>query len=513
MSGASGPRSRTGPIVSLAVVLGGCMALLLRGCAAALAPGGRVGPRFAAAAPALAAVFAGGAVLAAAAFIRGRRAVARGEGVRPGILLRRAFVAAVLFWAAFVAFVQPYWGLYLDLGAAGAAGVVVLLLFPGPGLARRLPRRLLRAFELLLFDACLAAVLLEAGLRTWAVLDPSPLFARAAAAVEDTLVRHRFRPGQPVLGVRCDERGYADDPPRPRAPGESLVALVGDSFAVGIVPRPFHLSSVAERAFAGVQVYCLGVNRAGPAEYRWILEHDALPLRPDLVVISVFAGNDLLDATHGRRARGFAASVFDRDNVLLWQVPRRLAVLARERRDRGGSRPPGVVQGEDLAAPSDTDPDSWRRSHPWLFDPALEEPTFSREAFLDMEDDRVLGNCGADLRRYPSLFDDLRAMKALCGATPLKVLLIPDEFQVEDGLWNELTSRHPGLPLDRDQPQRLIIAWLAAEGIPVLDLLPILRDVPPLADGQRHLYHLQDSHFNARGNEAAGAALARFLRP
>jgi len=33
-----------------------------------------------------------------------------------------------------------------------------------------------------------------------------------------------------------------------------------------------------------------------------------------------------------------------------------------------------------------------------------------------------------------------------------------------------------------------------------------------MADGLRHLYHRRDTHFNARGNRAAGEALARFLR-
>jgi hypothetical protein len=33
-----------------------------------------------------------------------------------------------------------------------------------------------------------------------------------------------------------------------------------------------------------------------------------------------------------------------------------------------------------------------------------------------------------------------------------------------------------------------------------------------MADGQRHLYQLQDTHFNVRGNDVAGKAIADFLR-
>ena len=93
----------------------------------------------------------------------------------------------------------------------------------------------------------------------------------------------------------------------------------------------------------------------------------------------------------------------------------------------------------------------------------------------------------------------------------LAVLLIPDQFQVDDALWKEVQRRLGRDDLDREQPQRRISAWLRERGVPYLDLLPELRQVPPLADGRGHLYHRRDTHWNRRGNEAAGAALARFL--
>lgn len=57
----------------------------------------------------------------------------------------------------------------------------------------------------------------------------------------------------------------------------------------------------------------------------------------------------------------------------------------------------------------------------------------------------------------------------------------------------------------------MITAWFEKNGIPFLDLLPILRGVEPQADGKRHLYHRFDTHFNARGNEVTAEALANFL--
>jgi hypothetical protein len=107
----------------------------------------------------------------------------------------------------------------------------------------------------------------------------------------------------------------------------------------------------------------------------------------------------------------------------------------------------------------------------------------------------------------------LLEMRRACGATPFGVLLIPDEFQVEDETWRLASAVPDGERFDRDQPQRVLSRWLAEQGIPCLDLLPALRAVPPMPDGRRHLYHLRDTHFNARGNAVAGHELARFLRP
>ena len=53
--------------------------------------------------------------------------------------------------------------------------------------------------------------------------------------------------------------------------------------------------------------------------------------------------------------------------------------------------------------------------------------------------------------------------------------------------------------------------WLEAHGFACLDLLPVLRGVRPLEDGETHVFKLNDTHFNARGNAVVGRALADFL--
>ncbi len=201
-------------------------------------------------------------------------------------------------------------------------------------------------------------------LRLDGALRLSPQRAAAAREPADSSAR---------LGHRVNSRGdYHEEPP---APGESkaLVVVIGDSFGVGMVPLPLHYTSIAERELGDVTVYNLGVPAIGPPEYRELIQSEALPMEPD-------------------------------------------------------------------------------------------------------------------------------------------ILLIPDEFQAEDALWRAIASRNE-TALERDRPQRLVREFCDSRGIPVLDLLPILRAVEPLSNGRRHLYHLADTHWNAHGNAAAGHALAETLRP
>ena len=62
--------------------------------------------------------------------------------------------------------------------------------------------------------------------------------------------------------------------------------------------------------------------------------------------------------------------------------------------------------------------------------------------------------------------------------------------------------------LDFDLPNRAIAAELAADGIPMLDLLPIIQ-----RQGRAtRLYKPQDTHWNIAGNRLAAESIAAFLR-
>ena len=86
----------------------------------------------------------------------------------------------------------------------------------------------------------------------------------------------------------------------------------------------------------------------------------------------------------------------------------------------------------------------------------------------------------------------------------LLVVLIPDEFQVNDRLWADLLAEDPEPDrFRRDWPQETILEYCRSKGISCLDLLPILRQ----AEAQARTYRPRDTHWNLRGNRVAGESL------
>jgi len=92
------------------------------------------------------------------------------------------------------------------------------------------------------------------------------------------------------------------------------------------------------------------------------------------------------------------------------------------------------------------------------------------------------------------------------------VVLSPSHVQVSRALLEE-GARSAGInaaELDVAIPQRRLTAFLAARGVPVLDLLPAFaraaREHDP--DG---FYLNNDTHWSVAGNEIAAQAVARFV--
>lgn len=421
----------------------------------------------------------------------------------------RVLAAAALAAALVQLVAQPPWRPLVALWTFGvAAGLWPAAVLLAPAAVRALPPRLLARLDLCCAGALVLAVGGELALTALAHASSSPLFAREGESAGTFIARHRLRAEGRWQGFPVNSAGHFDEEFTVGTPGAPVVVTIGDSFSTSIVPHAFHFTTVAERALGRGRVHNLGVAAIGPREYEHLLLTEALPLRPSLVVVNVFVGNDLV--LPAPAAGGWAARLLDRQRLLAWLVPERLATLALEGSAAGDARGAPPALGATSDAP--TSEADLLRLYPWLADPLREVAAFSPAGFLRVELARARDVCRPDAPPdWDALLATLRRMAQAAAPVPLAVMLIPDEFQVEDAVWSEVRRAAGDLKLQRDLPQQVLVPALAQASIPCLDLLPVLRAVAPLRDGRRHVYHLRETHWNARGNAAAGEALARFV--
>ncbi len=361
--------------------------------------------------------------------------------------------------------------------------------------------RALATLEKLLLAAALSLIATEAALRVWRAADSPELLATPSLDAGAFVAAHRRAPNRDHGAFPTDEHGYSDRLRAPLGPSEPWVACIGDSFSVGVVPHHRHYTTLAEREL-GLEVYNVGVAGAGPREYLHMLREHVLPRGPRLVVIAVFVGNDFEDAA--RENKDLFEQLTCRDEVLVRVAAQRAATLLR-----AGDLDRSARQAD---VPAQTSLARIEQVLPWLADPLLERPSFSEERFSYIEAERARWLLTGDEGRYEPALEWLARLREAAAPIPLACLLIPDEFQVEDAVWESVCASGLARDVDRELPQRRLREHLTREGVEFVDLLPALRAAPPLADGRLHVYHLRDTHFNARGNEIAARGLVELVQ-
>jgi len=137
----------------------------------------------------------------------------------------------------------------------------------------------------------------------------------AALMFGELLVRFVVNPGDfllatliddPILGIRIkphttghDALGFRNT----QVPDHANVVAIGDSQTYGINATrdsswPHQLGVLLQEP-----VYNMSLGGYGPLEYLFLAEHDAEKLRPRLLLVGFYFGNDLMDAyyvAHGR---------------------------------------------------------------------------------------------------------------------------------------------------------------------------------------------------------------------
>jgi hypothetical protein len=335
--------------------------------------------------------------------------------------------------------------------------------------------RALCVLEIIAFNLALTIALAEVTLRAFTT------WAGTSLVVSDTLNAHQLVPGHDYgSGLRGNRWGYpGPDWEIPRRPGVHRIAALGDSFALGpAVPFAANYLTLLGRQLSGAEVYNFGVTGAGPREYSAVLRRDVWTFHPDLVLLSVFVGNDVTETLATPRH-------MDPRQHSVYLLLTRGWRLVREQYRRNDPAPPAKRLPHQGLSPEVFREIEARRLAVCL--PA-------RAPALEKKWQRALG----DLDR---IVNDCRRQ-----GVPLAVVLIPDEFQVNPQVEAEAVREAgvKGEAVDLDLPQRRLGGFFTRRDVPCLDLAPTFRRTP-------NTYAPRDTHWNARGNRLAAARIGRWL--
>lgn len=400
-----------------------------------------------------------------------------------------------LFRGLLYAFAVPWVLIVLRGGKHGALNYALLVALGlalmwvlrrrTPGWLRSAPARVA---DVICFNAIVALLVIELGLRAWIALGEPPAWL---SSTPDT-VRYRLAPSRAYFGTTPNSGGFYDEEWSPRAaPGVRRVAVLGDSYTVGMVPFADNYVTIADEALGpSIELLNLGIVHTAVPEHVQVLRSEALRLAPELVVLGFYIGNDIHE--------DWATGPFSEDGSKALHALRVLALVSRS------SEP--YQQVFTMETMIREEPDGTRTELPLM----TEAKHVDREwkhldaLFRDPPHHRTRA-AWRDTERAIRLFVQTCRDENL----PVVATIAPDEIQVVAALFERVLREKGATPheFDLEYPNRRLAALFAELGVPVLDFLPALRE----AESSAPTYHLRAVHWNRHGNAAVAAVLAPWL--
>lgn len=356
-----------------------------------------------------------------------------------------------------------------------------------------------RRLSLFLLVMSVGFVISEAGLRQWGSSEAAPAFQGLFTG--DPIVGYRLQPGARTqfttaefdTHIAINNAGVRDDEDiGPKAANEKRIVVLGDSLVLSVqVPFSATFTEGLEQRLNArrppgdgteYRVINAGVQGYGPVEELLFFREVLRALEPDLVLVSLFVGNDAEEAVASQPKLAPPPSAAERLSEWivtgLRRTVRRSMVLqvlrlrVRTATDRFRSTAPPEPPLQTYAA------------HP--------APRIARGLALTRD---AVAQIAADASRV--------------GARTA-IVLMPARFQLDDGDYGRLREivQQSGGELLRDAATERFAAALEELQLPMLDLLPALRAAPPGPD----LFFQENVHLTRRGHQVVGGALAAFLR-
>ena len=338
----------------------------------------------------------------------------------------------------------------------------------------------------------------EAALRTWGSSEAAPAFQGLFS--NDPVIGYRLKPGAHVrfatvefdTQIAINAAGVRDDEEiGPKAGNERRILILGDSLVLSVqVPFAQTFGELLEQRLNasshGIRYRVIngGVQGYGPVQELLFFRSILPVVEPDIVVETLFVGNDAEDAASSEalfdgRAPPVLATAHEAASTRLRRLVRRSMVLQ-------------VLRLRVVAATA-----RFTRTA------GLPEPPL--QSYAAHPAPRIARGLAVVRRVVEAMAADAAARGARTA-----VVLMPARFQVDDADYGRLreTVAQSGGELVRDAATERFAAALDGVPVPRFDALPALRSALPGPD----VFFQQTVHLTPRGHEIVAGALERFLR-
>ncbi|WP_417910004.1 alginate O-acetyltransferase AlgX-related protein [Candidatus Electronema sp. PJ] len=337
---------------------------------------------------------------------------------------------------------------------------------------------LLRTVSSLLIMLLITLLAGEATVRVFHYFKPLFLF------YDDSYNRFRGRPFAPDFDFILNSQGFKDTEfPRRKKKNFRILGL-GDSFAYGAVPYKNNYLTLLEAQLQdeglAVEVLNMGIPSTGPQDYLALLRQEGLKLQPDLVLLSLFIGNDITENIRKKKWHEYSylASLFH----FFWKIKPKYEGQ--------------IVHGTGTYCD--------------------DCPSLAPAAYLQLEKERsaVYLTDNVDvLPLFDKALDSLGQIQEICQekGIALTVVVIPDEVQINAQLQQQVRAQLPGQGRSWHTllPNERLALGLQKMHINFLDLYPAFAQ----ASQTKQLYRLRDTHWNIAGNQLAAQLIQQHLRP
>jgi hypothetical protein len=313
--------------------------------------------------------------------------------------------------------------------------------------------------------------------RVYSLINPTFIF------YDNSYNRYRGKPFSANYDSQLNSQGFQGPEFTQEKPANTYRILsIGDSFAFGILPIQYNYNSRIERQLnrqladrgKQFQVINMGIPSTGPRDYLALLTNEGIKLNPDMVMLSVFIGNDTLEA---ERAIDKQRDWYTYSYVLSFLN----YVIQVQQKYEGELYGPNATYVDD-------------------------KPSLAADKFLEIQTGRAAifaKDKPEALEAFNNQVEYIKQIKKICDSRNIKLLvvLLPDENQINSELQKQVISMAQIDPANFDirLPNQLFSEVFKEEKIDYLDLL----DGFLVASKKENLYKPQDTHWNIAGNRVA----------